>query len=308
MRHNATPTRVHHTTVTYVAHDAHHTALSSPLMAAPTPLPELFRLYPDALRDSHAAAYALLVVAPLSALASRVLLYRGKKTSPLQVYIVSLAVPALAVWLPMWYWPEEKNVYKLLSMTRMETMYQWAQKYAFFRKHFQAGTMSPEAWRTIDTAYDNIYNEKSRFLYDFWGPGHEEMSLYETQVNVGLFYFLWIAIIYAVTTPKATQAASKFSFVVLVALMAVEITVRLTRYDPVIKEISPFMTPREFLLWGHRFFPILVYAMVSIKKVLYVDLEKHHQRVLVHMLEKNISLNRELLPERKSTDETKKKK
>ncbi|KAJ8520545.1 hypothetical protein ON010_g17933 [Phytophthora cinnamomi] len=55
--------------------------------------------------------------------------------------------------------------------------------------------MSSEAWHTIDTAYDNIYNEKSRFLYDFWGPGQEEMSLYETQVNVGLFYVLWVAII-----------------------------------------------------------------------------------------------------------------
>lgn len=45
-------------------------------------------------------------------------------------------------------------------------------------------------------ANQNIYSEKSRYLYDFWGPGHEEMSLYETQVNVGLFYFLWIAIMY----------------------------------------------------------------------------------------------------------------
>ncbi|KAG1695671.1 hypothetical protein DVH05_019410 [Phytophthora capsici] len=277
--------------------------------------PELFRLYPDALRDSHAAAYALLVVAPLTALASRLLLWRGKKTTPLQVYAVSLAVPALAVWLPMWYWPEENNVYKLLSMSRMETRYQWSQKYAFFRKHYMAGTMSPEAWHKIDTAYDNIYNEQSRYLYDFWGPGQEEMSLYETQVNVGLFYLLWIAIIYAVTTPKATQAASKLSFVALVALMALEITVRLTRYDPVIKEMSPFTTPREFLLWGHRFFPIVVFAIVSIKKVFYVDMEKHHQRVLVHMLEKNIetveelqSVNRELRPERENAAETKKKK
>ncbi|OWZ18932.1 hypothetical protein PHMEG_0006900, partial [Phytophthora megakarya] len=213
-----------------------------------------------------------------------------------------------------WYWPEEKNVYKLLTMSRRETRYQWSQKYAFFRKHFQAGTMSPEAWKTIDTAYDNIYNEQSRSLYDFWGPDQGEMSLAETQVNVGLFYLLWIAIIYAVTTPKAAQAASKLSFVALMALMALELTVRLTRYDPVITEMSPFTTPREFLLWGHRFFPILVFAMTSIKKVFYVDMDKHHQRVLVHMLEKNMetveelrSLNEELLPEseRKEIKKTK---
>ncbi|KAE8912389.1 hypothetical protein PF005_g25243 [Phytophthora fragariae] len=283
-------------------------------MADASPLPaELFRLYPDALSDSHAAAYALLVVAPLTALASRLLLYRGKSTTPLQVYIVSLAVPALAVLLPMWYWPQEKNVYRMLTMSRAESLYHWSQKYAFFRKHFQAGHMSSEAWHTIDTAYDNIYNDNSRFLYDFWGPG-QEMSLYETQVNVGLFYVLWIAIIYAVTTPKAAQAASKMSFVGLVALLAIEVTVRLTRYDPVIKEISPFTTPREYLLWGHRFFPILVFTVVSIKKVFYVDLEKHHQRVLIHMLEKNMEtvaelqeVGKELMPEAVSSSKTPKK-
>jgi hypothetical protein len=71
-------------------------------MAAASPLPVLFRLYPDALRDSH--AYSLLVVAPLAALASWLLLRRGKKTSPWQVYLLSLAAPALAVMLPMVTW------------------------------------------------------------------------------------------------------------------------------------------------------------------------------------------------------------
>jgi hypothetical protein len=74
--------------------------------------------------------------------------------------------------------------------------------------------------------------------------------------------------------------------------MALEVTVRLTRYDPVITEMAPFTTPREFLLWGHRFFPIYVFAIVSIKKVFYVDMEKHHQRVLIHMLEKNMVSSR----------------
>ncbi|EGZ27186.1 hypothetical protein PHYSODRAFT_468493, partial [Phytophthora sojae] len=213
-----------------------------------------------------------------------------------------------------WYWPEENNVYRMLQMSRAESRYQWSQKYAFFRKHFQAGHMSAEAWNTIDTAYDNIYNEKSRFLYDFWGPGQEEMSVYETQINVGLFYVLWIAIIYAVTTPKAAQAASKISFVALMALLAIEMTVRLTRYDPVITEIAPFTTPREYLLWGHRFFPIVVFTVVMIKKVFYVDMEKHHQRVLIHMLEKNmetvaelLEVGKELMPEAATSNKTPKK-
>ncbi|KAH7474114.1 hypothetical protein PRIC1_014427 [Phytophthora ramorum] len=273
--------------------------------------PELFRLYPDALRDSHAAAYCLLVVAPVTALASRLLLYRGKNTTPLQVYLLSLAAPALAVLAPIWYWPEESNVYKLLSMSRQESTYQWSQKYAFFRKHFQSGNMSPDAWKKIDSAYDNLYNDKSRYLYDFWGPGQEEMTLSETLINVGLFYVLWIAIIYAITTPKAASAGSKLAFVGLMGLLCIEITVRLTRYDPVIKEISPFTTPREYLLWGHRFYPIFAFAAVSIKKVFFVDLEKHHQRVLVHMVEKNMetveelrAINRELLPEAESSDDT----
>ncbi|KAI9907327.1 hypothetical protein PsorP6_016630 [Peronosclerospora sorghi] len=91
--------------------------------------------------------------------------------------------------------------------------------------HFQSGTMSREAWKKIDKAYD---------------------------------------------------------------LMCIEFTVRLTRYDPVIKEISPFTTPREYLLWGHRLLPILVFTVYSIKKVFFIDMEKHHQRILIHMLEKNM--------------------
>uniref|UniRef100_A0AAV1U4F9 EXPERA domain-containing protein n=1 Tax=Peronospora matthiolae TaxID=2874970 RepID=A0AAV1U4F9_9STRA len=270
------------------------------MAAAP---PEVLRLYPDALRDSYAAAYSLLVVAPLTALASRLLLYRGKKTTSLHVYLVSFAVPMLAVWLPTWIWPEKRNVYEFLTMSRSETPYQWSQKYALFRKHFQRGALSHKDWKKVDSAYDNIYSDKARYLYDFWGPG-QNMSFYETIFNVGLFYLLWVAIIYAVTTPRAAQAASKLPFVGLMALICVELSVQLTHYDPVIKEMAPFTTPREFLLWCHWYFPILVFATVSIKKVYFVDMEKHHQHVLMYMLEKNIKtveelrhVNRELMPE-----------
>ena len=110
-------------------------------------------------------------------------------------------------------------------MSRQETQYQWSQKYVSFRKRFQSGTISVEAWNKLDSAYDvrgwraclfvgsidlsdwedrvclldvaqKIYSEKSRYLYDFWGPGHEEMSMYEAQGNVGLFYLLWFAIMF----------------------------------------------------------------------------------------------------------------
>ncbi|TDH69417.1 hypothetical protein CCR75_002853 [Bremia lactucae] len=269
---------------------------------------ELFRLYPDALRDTHAAAYALLVMAPLSSIVSHILIYFGRKTPTILVYIVSLAVPALALSVPMWYWPRERNVYELLSMSRMESNYNWSQKYAFYRKLYQEGSISPEAWREIDMAYDKIYNAQSRYVYDFWGPDHNEMSLTEMIVHVGLFYVLWIAIIYTVTTPKAAQAASKLSYVALVMMLAIEVTILLNQFDPVIMEVSPYTTPHESVLWCHRFFPIIVFAVVLIKRVFYLDLDKQHQRVLIHMLEKNIETMEELqnltpllVPKRKNT-------
>lgn len=64
----------------------------------------LWRLYPDALEDSYVAVYCLLVVAPLSALASRWLLARGKQTTPRQVLLVSLLVPAVLVGIPAVRW------------------------------------------------------------------------------------------------------------------------------------------------------------------------------------------------------------
>lgn len=43
----------------------------------------------------------------------------------------------------------------------------------------------------------HIYNDKARFLYDFWGPVQAGMSLRETLCNTGLFYLLWTTIMYA---------------------------------------------------------------------------------------------------------------
>ncbi|RLN14515.1 hypothetical protein BBJ28_00013493 [Nothophytophthora sp. Chile5] len=149
--------------------------------AASAPL-ELSTLCPDALQDSYAAVHSLLVVAPLTALASRWLLSRGKRTTPTQVLLLSLLVPALLIGIP--------------AMSRLETRYVWAQKYAYLRHQFQEGAMPLHVWQQIDSAYDHIYNEKSRFLYDFWGPGQEKLSLRETQLNVGFFYLLWTGIMY----------------------------------------------------------------------------------------------------------------
>lgn len=61
----------------------------------------LSQLGPDALEDSHLAAYALLVVAPVCALASQMLLRRGKATTYPQVLLVSIVVPALLMSVPV---------------------------------------------------------------------------------------------------------------------------------------------------------------------------------------------------------------
>ncbi|GLE10579.1 hypothetical protein PINS_up022753 [Pythium insidiosum] len=60
----------------------------------------LVRIYPDAREDSLVAAYALLIVAPVSLLASRWLVRRGARTTPLQVVSLSFLVPALLVGVP----------------------------------------------------------------------------------------------------------------------------------------------------------------------------------------------------------------
>jgi hypothetical protein len=57
-------------------------------------------VYSDAHEDSLVAAYTLLVVVPLSALVSRWLLRRGVKTTPLQVLLGCIFVPALLIGVP----------------------------------------------------------------------------------------------------------------------------------------------------------------------------------------------------------------
>lgn len=64
-------------------------------------------------------------------------------------------------------------------------------------------------------------------------------------------------------------------------------SVRLMHYDPRIKSFFPYTTPREFVLWAHRLFPILVFTIVVINKVYFIDMEAHRQRLLSHMMQQN---------------------
>lgn len=67
-----------------------------------------------------------------------------------------------------------------------------------------------------------------------------------------------------------------------------ELSIKVLRYDPPIKSMFKFTTPREFVIWGHRLFPILVFASVTIKKVFFIDMEEHHQKVLHLLARKNL--------------------
>ncbi|RLN57997.1 hypothetical protein BBJ29_003408 [Phytophthora kernoviae] len=225
---------------------------------------ELFQLYPDAVQDSQFAAYSLLVVAPLTGLASHLLLSRGKRTTPGQVYLLSLLVPTVLMLLAVRYYRSQidENVYRFLQMSRGENHYAWAKKFAFLRHQFQSGEMEVDTWKKIDAAYDHIYNEKSRHLYDFWGPGQEKMTTQDTIINISLFYLLWIIII--LTPVDAPQ------------ILGLEVTVKLMKADPVIPEMIPYLTPREFLLWQRRSAWMPADTFNEKHELGYVDLEAHN--------------------------------
>ncbi|KAF1329735.1 hypothetical protein FI667_g5647, partial [Globisporangium splendens] len=181
-----------------------------------------------------------------------------------------------------------------LVMQRTETRYVWAQKYAFLRNLYQQGQMPAHVWQEVDAAYDHIYDETRRHLYDFWGPVASKMSIAETQLNVGLFYVIWSAILYSLTTPTQTRDASKWVFTGFILLLCFEVAVKLIHYEPPFHAIFTATTPREFVMWGHRLFPIFAFAVVSVKKVFYIDMEKHRKLQLQHMLQQNERTKSEL--------------
>lgn len=77
------------------------------------------------------------------------------------------------------------------------------------------------------------------------------------------------------------------AFTRLLQLLAFEVAVKLVRYDPALKTLFPYITPREFVMWGHRLFPIFAFAAVSVKRVFYVDMDQHHQQILQHLKANN---------------------
>jgi hypothetical protein len=75
--------------------------------------------------------------------------------------------------------------------------------------------------------------------------------------------------------------------VLVVQLLVFELSIKVMRYDPPLKSLFKYTTPREFVVWGHRLFPIVVFASVSIKKVFFIDMDEHHQKVLHLLARKN---------------------
>ncbi|KAJ0407662.1 hypothetical protein P43SY_010203 [Pythium insidiosum] len=169
----------------------------------------LVRIYPDAREDSLVAAYALLVVAPLSAVVSRWLIRRGTRTTPLQVVSLSFLLPGALFGIPALYdWVYgDMSSYRLLQLSRFESPGVWARKYAYWRSMYLNGEMPPHIWSRIDAAYDDIYDEKTRVRYDVWGPGTKKMTLLETQCNVALFYILWATIMFDINSTLEAMAA-----------------------------------------------------------------------------------------------------
>ncbi|DAZ99967.1 TPA: hypothetical protein N0F65_008774 [Lagenidium giganteum] len=251
---------------------AAHAAMAATTAAAPSPA-QVLRFFPDAVEDSCVAAYALLVVAPIVTLASEWLKRGGKLTSPFRVLIVSVLVPTILFGFP--------------AISRAAPRNIWGTRYAYWRDLYRSGEMPPEIWAGIDAAYDNIFDEKARVVYDFWGSKAKDMTLLETQFNVCLFYILWYGIVYVLTSSKANYGASKWSYTGLIVLLGFEMAVRLLKYEPSIKKMFPFITPREFVLWAHRLFPVFVFALVALKRTFFVDMDLHRQRVLQHALEQN---------------------
>lgn len=70
-------------------------------------------------------------------------------------------------------------------------------------------------------------------------------------------------------------------------LFCFEIAVKLIHYEPPFRALFTATTPREFVMWGHRLFPVFVFTTLLVKKALFVDMEKHRKLQLQHMLKQN---------------------
>lgn len=62
---------------------------------------------------------------------------------------------------------------------------------------------------------------------------------------------------------------------------------KLIHYEPPFSALFTATTPREFVMWGHRLFPVFVFVALFVKKALFVDMEKHRKLQLQHMLKQN---------------------
>ena len=180
-----------------------------------------------------------------------------------------------------------RNLYNLLEVGRYSTPLEIRSSYkTISRKLHPDKNPAPNAQELFDEmkgAYDILMDEQQRDIYNRFGEGDlsfdPRMDELKLIGSMGAVYLFWVVCVYFATMPKSSKVCRTWIAISGIAMMVVEVTLRLT--ESTIPTFLPSNFTENMLInFLHSAFPGAILALRCVAESHYVDVQRSSMEVL----------------------------
>jgi len=188
------------------------------------------------------------------------------------------------------------NHYSLLGVNRNSSplVIKRAYKKLSLQLHPDKNPNDPLASTKFDRvkkAYDILMDMEFREVYNKFGQSGIDSNkrFDETQffMELGIFYITWGIMSYVLTLGKRSGIARQWTFMGLIVMLVIEITIMTSQGNPFPSWFMPQNTEYEAIWLLHTLFPAFMNGCRSIGGYLFVDLDTQTRQLLLALQEQN---------------------
>ena len=180
-----------------------------------------------------------------------------------------------------------RNLYSMLEVSRYSSPLEIRASYkTISRKLHPDKNPAPnaqEVFNEIKGAYDILMDMEQRDIYNRFGEGDlsfdPRMDELKLIGSMGAVYLFWVVCGYFATMPKSSKVCRTWITIAGIAMMVVEVTLRLT--ESTIPTFMPSHVTENMLINSlHSVFPGVILTLRCIAEAYYVDVQKSSMEVL----------------------------
>ena len=222
-------------------------------------------------------------------------LFGGDKNAKVRMRALLPALGAVAVIMALKLGIEAtmapRNLYNLLEVGRYSSPLEIRASYkTISRKLHPDKNPAPnaqEVFNEIKGAYDILMDMEQRDIYNRFGEGDlsfdPRMDELKLIGSMGAVYLFWVVCGYFATMPKSSTVCRTWIAIAGIAMMVVEVTLRLT--ESTIPSFMPSNVTENMLInFLHSAFPGVILALRCIAEAYYVDVQRTSMEIVAKVI------------------------